>query len=110
MASSEAFTQYIAEQFSDAGTITYKKMFGEYGLYCNGKYFASVCDDQLFVKITAAGSKIVPDQETASSYPGAKPQFLISELDNKELLCKLATATCEALPAPKPKKSKNQKL
>ena len=47
-------TAYIAEQFGGAGEITYKKMFGEYGLYCGGKFFAMVCDDRLFVKITDA--------------------------------------------------------
>ena len=50
MASSPELVQYIADQLSPCGTITFKKMFGEYGLYLNGKMFASVCDDTLFVK------------------------------------------------------------
>ena len=36
MASSIEFVQYAAEQMSDVGEITYRKMFGEYGLYCGG--------------------------------------------------------------------------
>lgn len=52
MASSPELVQYIADQLSPCGTITFKKMFGEYGLYLNGKMFASVCDDTLFVKPT----------------------------------------------------------
>lgn len=55
MASSPELVQYIADQLSPCGTITFKKMFGEYGLYLNGKMFASVCDDTLFVKPTKAG-------------------------------------------------------
>ncbi|MEG6520836.1 TfoX/Sxy family protein [Desulfotomaculum sp. 1211_IL3151] len=104
MASSEEFTKYVAEQLSGAGTITYKKMFGEYGLYCNGKFFASVCDNQLFVKITDKGREVLRNPEMASPYEGAKPSFLITELEDKELLCRLATATCKALPEPRPKK------
>lgn len=46
MASSAELTAYIAEQFGGAGEITVKKMFGEYGLYCGGKFFAMVCDDR----------------------------------------------------------------
>ena len=42
MASSPELVQYIADQLSPCGTITFKKMFGEYGLYLNGKMFASV--------------------------------------------------------------------
>ncbi|MGN0660513.1 MAG: TfoX/Sxy family protein [Oscillospiraceae bacterium] len=51
MASKKEFAEFVAEQLGDAGTITYRKMFGEYGLYCDGKYFAAVCDDRLFVNI-----------------------------------------------------------
>ena len=40
MASKPEFVEYIADQLSDAGSITYRKMFGEYGLYCDGKIFA----------------------------------------------------------------------
>lgn len=60
MASSPELVQYIADQLSPCGTITFKKMFGEYGLYLNGKMFASVCDDTLFVKPTKAGRALVP--------------------------------------------------
>ena len=109
MASSEDFVKYVAEQLSDAGTITYKKMFGEYGLYLDGKFFACVCDNQFFVKITNKGRGLLQNPEMAPPYEGAKPSFLITDLDDKNFLCNLAIATCEDLPAPKPKKDKNIK-
>lgn len=52
MASSEEFTKYVVEHLSGAGTITYKKMFEEYGLYCGGKSLASICHNQLCVKVS----------------------------------------------------------
>ena len=61
MASRLEFVQYAVSQMEEAGAITYKKMFGEYGVYCNGKIFGVICDDQLFIKITEAGRKLCPD-------------------------------------------------
>jgi len=37
MASNANFVQYIADQCSGAGEIVTKKMFGDYGIYCDGK-------------------------------------------------------------------------
>ena len=52
MGSSLNFVEFVADQMEGAGEITYKMMFGEYGLYCEGKIVALVCDDQFFVKPT----------------------------------------------------------
>ena len=112
MASSPELVQYIADQLSPCGTITFKKMFGEYSLYLNGKMFASVCDDTLFVKPTKAGRALVPDCQLCvfntlmfgTEYYGAKDCLLIENVDNRDLLCALAAATCDELPSPKPKK------
>jgi TfoX/Sxy family transcriptional regulator of competence genes len=107
MASRPEFVQYVTEQLQEAGAITYRKMFGEYGLYCDGKIFALICDDQLFIKITEAGKKICPDLEEAPPYEGAKPYFLIDDIDNRELLTEIVVETCKELPLPKPKKAKH---
>lgn len=106
MASRAEFMEYVAGQLQDAGNITYRKMFGEYGIYCGGKMFAVVCDDQLFFKITAAGRAVCPDLEEAPPYEGAKPYFLVEELDDREFLTRLAVETLRELPPPKPKKPK----
>ena len=36
MASSVDFVQYVVDQCGGAGEIVAKKMFGDYGIYCNG--------------------------------------------------------------------------
>ena len=56
MASDLSFVEYAAGQMHAAGAITFRKMFGEFALYCDGKVVALVCDNQLFVKSTAGGS------------------------------------------------------
>ena len=106
MASKIEFVEYIAEQLREAGTITYKKMFGEYGIYCNGKIFAVICDDQFYIKIKEAGKEICPDLPEQPPYKGAKNYLLVEDVENREMLTKLVMATCAELPEPKPKKRK----
>lgn len=106
MASKPEFVQYIADQLSGAGEITYRKMFGEYGMYLDGKIFSVICEDQFYVKVTEAGRRFAPELEEAPPYEGAKPYFLAEELDDKEWLTALAKETWKELPVPKPKKKK----
>lgn len=73
MSSKIEFVEYVAEQCRGAGEITYKKMFGEYGLYCNGKIFALVCDDQFFVKIA---------DEVKALYPKLPEKPLLFDKEN----------------------------
>lgn len=108
MSSKPEFVEYAAEQCRGAGEITYKKMFGEYGMYCNGKIFALVCGDELFVKITAGCRAKYPELPERPPYEGAKNYFLIEDVDNTEFLTELVTATYNALPEPKPKKPKEK--
>ena len=52
MASSIDFVQYIVDQCSKAGDIVAKKMFDDYGIYCDRKIFGLICDDKFFLKPT----------------------------------------------------------
>lgn len=106
MASKEEFVTYASEQMKDAGEITCRKMFGEYGVYYDGKIFALICDDQLFIKITEEGRKICPDLQEAPPYGGSKPYFLVEELDDRELMTRLVIETVKALPEPKKRKKR----
>lgn len=108
MASHKEFVDFVAEQLTGAGSITCKKMFGEYGLYCDGLFFAVICGDQLFFKVTEAGKAFPIAQSEVPPYEGAKPYLLIEDLDNRELLTELTKVTCRALP-PAAKKSRGKK-
>lgn len=109
MATNLEFVQYIADQLHSAGVITYRKMFGEYGMYLDGKIFSLICDNQFFVKITEAGKNFAPELSEVPPYEGAKPYFLVEELDDREWLTELAVRTWKELPVPKPKKKKMPK-
>lgn len=108
MASDQSFVDYVCDQIRVAGDIRYKKMFGEYTLYCDEKVVALICDNQLFVKPTVTGREKIGELGPVvegSPYPGAKPCFLIdSQLDDQEWMADLIRATAAALPLPKPRK------
>ena len=85
-----------------------RAMFGEYGLYVDGRMAAMVCDDTLFVKATDAGRAIAPSLTEGMPYPGAKPALRIEAADwNADWLPDLLTATAAVLPAPKPRRKKS---
>lgn len=105
MASKEAFVRFVCDQMNGAGEITYRKMFGDYGVYCDGKIFGLICDNQLYVKMTQAGARLCPDLPQAPPYEGAKPHYLVEDVDNAALLVDLVRATCGKLPPPKKRKT-----
>lgn len=106
MASSLEYVQYVAAQLSGAGVITYKKLFGEYGLWCGGKFFGTVEDNQFYVKITDAGHGLLPDAEPVAPHGGEPGMYLVEELEDAAFLVKLVRETCAQLPEPKPKRKK----
>ncbi len=106
MATKPELAAYLCDQMKEAGEISARKMFGEYGVYCDGKIVGLICDDQLFIKKTEAGAAVVPGCAEGSPYPGAKAHFLIEDPEDRETLVRLVKATWGELPVPKPKKPK----
>ncbi len=108
MASKQETVDYILAQISGAGVVRAKKMFGEYGVYCDEKMIALVADDQLFIKPTDAGKALLGEVEEAPPYPGAKNWFLIPEddWDDAPLLTELVRITAPLCELPKKKKAK----
>lgn len=107
MASDQDFVDYVLDQVAGAGRLSSRKMFGEYALYLDGKVVALVCDNQLFVKPTAAGRGLLVEPKEGLPYPGAKPWLVVDEaLEDGEFVATLLRATAKELPQPKPKKPK----
>jgi len=108
MATQQRTVDYLLEQALGAGALSAKPMFGEYGVYLDGKMIGLICDDQLYVKPTASGRLHAEPVSEAPPYPGAKPHFLIEadRWDDAEWLGNLLRATAEELPIPKPRKPK----
>ena len=108
MATQQRTVDYLLEQATGAGAVSTKPMFGEYGVYVDGKMIGSICDDQLYVKPTASGRLHAKPASEAPPYPGAKPHLLIEadRWDDAEWLGDLLRVTARELPTPKPRKPK----
>jgi TfoX/Sxy family transcriptional regulator of competence genes len=107
MASEQNFVDFVMEQIRNAGEVTAKKMFGEYGIYADGKLFGLICENKLFIKPTISGRDFIGNVTEAPPYEGANPSFLIEEeLEDSDWLSELVRISLKELPAPKPKKKK----
>ena len=104
MASNADFVQYIVDQCGGAGEIVVKKMFGDYGIYCNGKIFGLICDDRFYLKPTEAARSMLREEELRPPYEGAKDYFYIADVDDRDYLYALVRETCKALPETKKRK------
>ena len=112
MATDRNTVDFLVDQLAAAGEVSAKAMFGEYGLYCNGKMVALICDGQLFIKPTVRGRAFVGTVDEAPPYRGAKPCLLIDpeRWDDSDWLAELVRVTTAELPRPKPKAARKSKV
>lgn len=82
------------------GTFPSKKCLGNTACTVTGNISAWYVTTNLFVKITEPGLKLLPQQEQGSPYSGARPHFLMTELDDDRALSSFVRATCSVLSAP----------
>jgi len=110
MGSDLDYVQFVVDHIENAGLIEYRKMFGEYTLYCEGKVVALINNNKLFVKPTNSGREFIGNVIEAPAYPGAKLSFLIEEqIEDIDWISKLIRLTENELPEPKPKKKSKKK-
>ena len=93
--------QYIIEQASKAGEVSAKKMFGDYCLYCDGKSVGLICDDYLYLKPLKQLEPLLheSDRQMQPPYEGAKPHYVITDVDDRDYVSMLVQAVAELLPA-----------
>ena len=98
------FLDYVVEQAGLGAALTYKRLFGEYALYLDGKVVAFACDNSLLLKPSEAATWLAPDLPGRPPYPGAREYPVLDELlVEPGALRRILRATAEALPLPKPK-------
>ena len=84
MASTKEYRDYVLEQLSLLGDISYKPMMGEYLLYYRGVLFGGIYDDRLLIKKVESNKKYELSEEIP--YNGAKPMYQIDNIDDQEEL------------------------
>lgn len=84
MATTKEYKDFILEQLSLLDNITCKSMMGEYLLYYNKVLFGGIYDDRLLVKIVDSNKKY--NMLESIPYVNAKPMYLVSDVDNQDVL------------------------
>lgn len=104
MSSSKGYADFIFEQLSSLGDISFRKMMGEYIIYYRGKIVGGIYDDRLLIKDVPSAKKYMIDAEYELPYEGAKKMLLVSDVDDREYLTGLLDAIYDELPQSKKKK------
>ena len=104
MASDKAYLDFILDQLSAAGDVSYRAMMGKYILCYRGKIIGGIYDNRFLVKPTASAKRLMPEAEEQQPYPGAKNMLLVDDPDDREHLCALLEAMYPELPDPKPRR------
>lgn len=99
MATTKEYKDFILEQLNLLDNINCRAMMGEYLLYYNDVLFGGIYDNNLLVKIVDSNEKYNMQKQTP--YKGAKPMYLVDDIDNKEILREIVIETCKDLPSKK---------
>ena len=95
MASTKEYRDFIMEQLTELDKVTYKSMMGEYLLYYNGLLFGGIYDDRLLVKKVDTNKEY--EMQESIPYKGAKPMYLVGDVDNQDTLKDIVLDTCRGL-------------
>jgi DNA transformation protein and related proteins len=86
------FVEHVVETMRDFGAVTAKAMFGGFGLYHEGLFFALIADDTLYLK--------VDDENRAEFEAAALPAFVYVTKDGDRMAMGYRQAPPEALESP----------
>lgn len=101
MATGKEYFEFIKEQLSGIGDVSYRAMMGEYIVYYKGKVIGGIYDDRFLVKPTKSAQELLPDASLELPYEGAKEMLSVDEIDNKDLMKTLFNAIFDELPLKK---------
>jgi hypothetical protein len=107
MATQKETVDFILTKLRDPKRFSARAMFGEFALYCDGKVVALICNDLLHVKILPASEELGPLCEQGPPYPGAKPHYIVEEVQLSTITN--LPAILSSIASMRPKKPKNAK-
>ena len=107
MATSLEYIEFVCDQIQGFGEVRYKKMFGEYMAYINGRPVLLVCDNTVFVKILPEIEEMMHDAERGYPYDGAKEHYIL-DIEDRGLLERVIPVLETNTPLPRPRKKKTE--
>lgn len=105
MATDLSYIQFVCEQLRGEDA-TYKKMFGEYMVYIEGKPVLLVCDNTVFVKEVKELEELMSEADKGYPYDGAKQHYIL-DIENTDLTEKVVGILKEVTPLPKKRVKKS---
>ncbi len=102
MATTNEFINYVCEQISGVGEVTYKKMFGEYMVYVNSKPILTVCDNTVYIKKLDCLENEMQSASLGCPYEGAKEHYIL-DIDDADFSKKIIIKAESVTPLPKKK-------
>jgi len=110
MATQKETAEFILQKLRGPGRFSVRAMFGEYALYADGKVAGLICDDLLHVRIVPASKELESLCEKGPPYPGAKPYYIIEEvqLSTIENLSSILMAVANSMPEKKKKAARKK--
>lgn len=95
MASTKEYRDYALGQLSEVPNVTCRPMMGEFLLYSDGVLFGGIYDDRLLVKIVSENAQFGMREDIP--YDGAKPMYLVEDIDDKEKLAEIIRVTLDGV-------------
>ncbi len=95
MATTKDFRDYVLEQLTLLEDVTSRSMMGEYLLYYKGCLFGGIYDNRLLIKQTKHNKECCLLESIP--YTGAKPMYMIEDVENKEKNKEIIILTCKDL-------------
>ncbi len=105
MATSKEYALFVENQFRGLEGFTLKRMFGEYGMYLQGRVLGFLADEQILLQSTPTAMRLLPEAERRELFPGSKLFIVFPDEGNSQLLKSVSMAMLEELEFPKPRKS-----
>lgn len=99
MATTKEYRDFVVEQLNLLEEINCRAMMGEYLLYYKGILFGGIYDNQVLLKRVESDKRYHMQEQIP--YKGAKPMYLVEDIENKELLKEMVIETCKDLPVKK---------
>lgn len=103
MATSKEYIEFVCEQLQGINGVTYKKMFGEYMVYVQGKPLLLVCDNTVMIKKLPELAALMQGAPEDFPYEGAKLHYVL-DIENRELTRKAVEVLSQCIPLPKKKR------
>lgn len=103
MSTSKEYIEFVCEQLDGIEGTSYKKMFGEYLVYIQGKPILLVCDNCVMIRKVPELAELMKDAADGFPYEGARAHYIL-DIENRELVRSVIEILLAITPMPKRKR------